>query len=311
MASEHSLIGGGPQGTLLGMIEYLVQSNDSADCVKDDDRYKFIDDLTILEIISLSGVLIEFDCNHTVPSDIGVDLLYLPPSSFETQDILNNIAAWTEENKMRINVKKSNYMIFTRTKTDFVTRLSINNSKLEEFQEVQIVGVWLASNLKWNKNTKELARKAYSRMSMLTKLKYVGVSLEDLIEIYVLFIRSIVEYCAVVWHSSLTVELVNTLERVQKICLKVILGESYVSYSAALEMCNLKTLYERREERCLSFALECLKHPLHRRLFPLNYSNKDNKHCSRENFLVNFGRTTAYKDSAIPYLQRRLNMNNQ
>ena len=208
---------------------------------------------------------------------------------------------------MRINVKKSNYMIFTRTQTDFVTRLSINNSKLEEVQEVKIVGVWLASNLKWNKNTKELARKAYSRMSMLTKLKYVGVSLEDLIEIYVLFVRSILEYCAVVWHSSLTVELVNTLERVQKVCLRVILGEKYVSYSTALELCNLKTLFERREERCLSFALKCLKHPLHRRMFPLNYSNKDNKHSSREKFLVNFGRTTAYKDSAIPYLQRRLN----
>ena len=85
LSSEHSLIGGGPQETLLGMIEYLVQSNDAADCVKDDDRYKYIDDLTILEIISLSGVLIEFDCHHTVPSDIGVDQLYLPPGSFETQ----------------------------------------------------------------------------------------------------------------------------------------------------------------------------------------------------------------------------------
>ena len=73
ISSEHSLIGGGPQGTLLGMIEYLVQSNDAADCVNDEDRYKYIDDLTILEMISLSGVLIEFDCYQTVPSDIGVD----------------------------------------------------------------------------------------------------------------------------------------------------------------------------------------------------------------------------------------------
>ena len=34
------LIGGGPQGTLLGLIEYLVQSNDNADCVNKEDRYK-------------------------------------------------------------------------------------------------------------------------------------------------------------------------------------------------------------------------------------------------------------------------------
>ena len=71
---------------------------------------------------------------------------------------------------------------------------------------------------------------------------------------WVLTIRSLVEYCAVVWHSSLTEEQINSIERVQKTCLRVILGENYVSYGAALEMCNLKTLFQRREDRCLSFA---------------------------------------------------------
>ena len=64
-------------------------------------------------------------------------------------------------------------------------------------------------------------------VSMLTKLKYVGVSRDDLVDIYILYIRSVLEYCAVVWHSSLTVELARSLERVQKKCLRVILGEDY------------------------------------------------------------------------------------
>jgi hypothetical protein len=96
---------------------------------------------------------------------------------------------------------------------------------------------------------------------MLTKLKYVGVRTEDLIDIYVLFIRSLLEYCCVVWHSSLIVENQTDIERVQKTCLKVILGEMYVSYHSALEMTGLKTLSERREDRCLDFAKKCLKNP--------------------------------------------------
>ena len=32
-SEEHSLNGGGPQGTLNGQIEYLVNSNDNADIV--------------------------------------------------------------------------------------------------------------------------------------------------------------------------------------------------------------------------------------------------------------------------------------
>ena len=35
-----ALIGGGPQGSLYSQIEYLVKSNDNADIVLPDDRYK-------------------------------------------------------------------------------------------------------------------------------------------------------------------------------------------------------------------------------------------------------------------------------
>ena len=63
----------------------------------------------------------------------------------------------------------------------------------------------------------------YSRLSMLTRLKYVGVNTEDLLEVYKLFIRSIIEYCSVVYHSRLTEEQSNKIERIQKTCLRVIL----------------------------------------------------------------------------------------
>ena len=86
--------------------------------------------------------------------------------------------------------------------------------------------------------------------TILTKLKYVGVGIEDLINIYILFIRSCTEYCSVAFHSTLTVHQSIDLERIQKTCLKVILGESYVSYEAALEMTGLTSLSDRREKRC-------------------------------------------------------------
>ena len=53
-SGTYSLPGGGPQGTLVGLIEYFVQSNDNADCVDPDLRFKFVDDLSILELVMLS-----------------------------------------------------------------------------------------------------------------------------------------------------------------------------------------------------------------------------------------------------------------
>jgi hypothetical protein len=304
-----SLIGGGPQGSLIGQIMYLVQSNDNADCVNLDDRFKYIDDLSILQIVTLAGLVKSYNFHEHVASDIGIDQLYLPASSYETQQQLDCISDWTEANLMRLNEAKSNYMIFSRSKLDFKTRLFLNGTKLEQINVTKLLGIWISEDLSWSKNTKEICIKSYSRLSMLTKLKYVGVAVDDLINIYILFIRSCTEYCSVAFHSSLTVEQTTDIERIQKTCLKVILGESYVSYGAALEMCGLTSLSDRRVKRCLDFSLKCLKHPRNSRLFPLNPSflNEPHEGRNREKFSVNFASTETYKKSAIPYCQRLLN----
>ena len=47
------LVGGGPQGTLLGQIEYIIQINNNTDSISEEDRFKYIDDLTILQLVCL------------------------------------------------------------------------------------------------------------------------------------------------------------------------------------------------------------------------------------------------------------------
>ena len=74
---------------------------------------------------------------------------------------------------------------------------------------------------------------------MLSKLKYVGVPIEDLLELYSLHIRSLTEYCSTAFHSSLSLRLSNKLEAIQKTS---ILDVMYIDYTSALEMCSLKTL---------------------------------------------------------------------
>ena len=103
---------------------------------------------------------------------------------------MDDIAEWTETNLMSLNVAKSNYMVFSRSKTNFATRLHLSDDKLDQISATKLLGVWITEDLSWEKNTKEICIKAFSRISMLTKLKYAGVSIEDLIDIYILFKRS-------------------------------------------------------------------------------------------------------------------------
>ena len=58
LSKPHPLPGGGAQGGELGQLEYLSQSNTNADFLTNDEKFKFIDDLSILEVIKLvmSGI---------------------------------------------------------------------------------------------------------------------------------------------------------------------------------------------------------------------------------------------------------------
>ena len=137
-----SLIGGGPQGSLIGQIMYIVQSNDNANCVGPDERFKFIDDLSILEIVTLAGLLKSYNFHDHVASDIGTDQLYLPATSYQTQENLDTISEWTNTNIMKLNEAKSHYMIFTRTKQEFATRLFLNENNLDQISVSKLLGIW-------------------------------------------------------------------------------------------------------------------------------------------------------------------------
>ena len=155
------LIGGGPQGTLTGQTEYLVQSNDNADCIEPDDRFKYIDDLSVLQLLCLSGLLVEYDFRSHVASDVGIGQQFLPPDKFNTQQNLNEISSWTERNLMKLNAQKCNYMIFSRSGQNFATRLTINDINLDRVSETKILGVWISEDLSWSRHCSEICMQPY------------------------------------------------------------------------------------------------------------------------------------------------------
>ena len=124
--------------------------------------------------------------------------------------------------------------------------------------------------------------------------------------IYVLYIISILEQNCQVWHFAISHEEKSDLERVQKVAVKIILQERYISYEQALKHLNLDYLSVRREKLCLNFAKKCLKHDKTKDMFPLNPS-EDHDIRRKEKYHVQFAHTSRLKDSAIPQLQRILN----
>ena len=244
---------GGPQGALWGILEYLSQSNNNTDFISPNRKFKFIDDLSILEIINLLSIgMSSYSFTHHVASDIPENGYFISPGNLETQQHVQKISDWTTENQMQLNSKKTKAMIFNFTRNfQFSTRLELENDVTEILRETKLLGVIINDHFTWDSNTHSLVKRSNARMRLLHKLVEFSIPHDDLLTIYVLYIRSILAQSCQVWHSGLTLENITDLERVQRNALKIILKEGYVSYEKTLEKTNLESLHDGRVTLCL------------------------------------------------------------
>ena len=151
-------------------------------------------------------------------------------------------------------------MIFNFTNNyQFTTRLKMNNENIDVIDTTRLLGTVITNDLSWGENVSAIVRKSNARMEILRRISNFSVPLEDMKTIYILFIRSLLEQSATVWHSSLSQQNVEDLERVQKSAFRVILQQKYKNYKHALQLLEMDSLYDRREKLCLNFAQNASK----------------------------------------------------
>ena len=131
-SSPQRINGGGPQGATLGLLEYMSQTNNNADCVGQDERYKFVDDLTTLEIVNLLiNGLCSANIKCQVPNDLTEDNQFIHTKDLQSQKYLDDINNWKKVHKIKLNSKKTKTMVFNFANIyQFRTRLKIDNETL-------------------------------------------------------------------------------------------------------------------------------------------------------------------------------------
>ena len=66
--------------------------------------------------------------------------------------------------------KKTKNLIFNFTKKhQFTTHLSLNGEPIEIVKETRLLGTHITDDLKWDKNTEEIAKSAWKKMQLLCK----------------------------------------------------------------------------------------------------------------------------------------------
>ena len=193
--SKRKLYGGGAQGGIFGILEYLSQTNNNLDFVEEDLRFKYFDDASVLEIVNLLSVgLASHLSKNTVPNNIPEHNQFIPSEHLQSTEYLKNVHEWSTSQKMELNIEKSNMMLFNFTHDhQFTTEVNYKNENLKIVDEKKLLGTIITTDLKWHRNTQSIVKRAYARFSILHKISEFGASNSDMVTIYTSYIRFVLE----------------------------------------------------------------------------------------------------------------------
>ena len=189
----------------------------------------------------------------------------------------------------------------------FTTRLQLKQKNVEIVDKIKILGTIVTNQLSWNENCSNLIKKANARMQLLRKVWSFGSTRVEMVELWKVFCRGILEQTCPVWSSSLTDQNISDLERVQKTFVKLILEEDYSDYKNGLTLLDLSTLEERRKFLTLKFAKTSFADGLLRDLFPLRNQGHRMTKRKTEKFRVIHAHTECFRKSPIITMQNMLN----
>ena len=95
-STVRNLPGGSPQGGTLRILAYKSQSNKNTDSFSTKEKFKYLDDLSNLEVINLVLASISsYNAKQQVPSDIQIGHKVMHSSNLKTQSHINKKNKWT------------------------------------------------------------------------------------------------------------------------------------------------------------------------------------------------------------------------
>ena len=134
-------------------------------------------------------------------------------------------------------------------------------TKLSKFNIHNSLLRWIGSFLTWSLHCDYIIKKANKRLYALRNLKKAGVSCADIVTVYCVMIRTVLEYASAVF-ANLPQILSNDLERVERRALAIIYPTS--SYRDALLLAGIQSLNVRRDIACKKFIASIkLDNPLY------------------------------------------------
>ena len=218
LSPKNTITCGVPQGSVLGPLLFLVYVNDVSNVLNDSGHYLYTYDTVIFK----SGTNLQ----NTI------SLL---------QSDLDNFGSWCSSNKLTINTKKSNYVIYGTNQRVSRIRdciLSIQNDILVRTRSYKYLGVHIDSHMNFNTHIDNCCKIVSHKLYLLSKVRHC-ITEDACVKLYKTMIAPLIDYGDTIYTGTSDNKLYN-LQKLQNRRLRICLNrQEHVSRMQLHQTCNI------------------------------------------------------------------------
>ena len=164
-----------PQGSLMGPGLFSIYINDIAYSASNGEVHLYADDVTA------------YVTSKTVDDCVN-----------KLNQLAREINTWSQENKMAINIRKTEAMIINRKKfMGPLTPISIGGNIIEYKENSKLLGVYIDNKLNWDTHIDKVYKQFSQKLSILKKSKFLPTKVLE--EIYFKTVIPTTTYAMTVW----------------------------------------------------------------------------------------------------------------
>ena len=251
---------GSPQGSVLGCLLYCITTQLLTRNLRGTEgpgsdspgAYLYVDDTTLFDVERTDQAIV-----HLTTAT--------PKAKFEhlgLEEDMKELKRRAEAINMKINVKKTQLLVISPPNGYQTTAVmkQDDGGNIDSIDTLKLVGFTFGSRPGAAAHLEAVRDKIRRRMWMVYNLREAGFKGRVLYRLYCCFLRSIIEYCSVVYHPMLTLEQEGELERLHNLALKVCFGFDRPSDQIKAEQ-GIESLAARRRRRFDVFLRRAVSNP--------------------------------------------------